>query len=199
MLAQYLNVPDAGSKQNFINACNSVNGLSICEIAARNLYQYVANLDPTCQMMTSLYNGYVPGGYFQGWRDQVATKGAYLLTLANLGLTATSAWTTVTTDVTEVWLGVQQAFTVDISLATQAVVQTFNNSVTNFETNLKINLDRIVDRLTLNGYLDTVVQVNFTLGMLEDWDPYHMWMVMYTRYEEPGDDFYFYCYDCLYY
>jgi hypothetical protein len=35
--------------------------------------------------------------------------------------------------------------------------------------------------------------------MLEDWDPYHMWMAMYTRYIEPGDDFYFYCYDCVYY
>jgi hypothetical protein len=35
--------------------------------------------------------------------------------------------------------------------------------------------------------------------MLEEWDPYHMWMAMYTRYVEPGDDFYFYCYDCVYY
>lgn len=37
------------------------------------------------------------------------------------------------------------------------------------------------------------------MGMLEDWDPYHLWMVMYTKYEEPGEDFYFYCYDCIYY
>jgi hypothetical protein len=35
--------------------------------------------------------------------------------------------------------------------------------------------------------------------MLEDWDPYHMWMEMYTKYVEPGENFYFYCSDCVYY
>ncbi len=35
--------------------------------------------------------------------------------------------------------------------------------------------------------------------MLEDWDPYHMWSAMYTRFVEPGDNFYFYCFDCIYY
>ena len=45
----------------------------------------------------------------------------------------------------------------------------------------------------------TGLQANLTLGMLEDWDPYHMWSAMYTRFVEPGDDFYFYCFDCIYY
>lgn len=35
--------------------------------------------------------------------------------------------------------------------------------------------------------------------MLEDCDFYHMWMVIYTEYQLPGDDFCFYCYDCVYY
>ena len=33
--------------------------------------------------------------------------------------------------------------------------------------------------------------------MLEDWDPYHLWLATYNRYLE--DDSYFYCFDCVYY
>jgi hypothetical protein len=40
-----------------------------------------------CDMMEILYNGDVNGGYFVGWRDNVTSKAAYLLSLVNMGVT----------------------------------------------------------------------------------------------------------------
>ena len=40
-----------------------------------------------CDMMQILYSGDVSGGYFVGWRDQVTSKAAYLLSLVNMGVT----------------------------------------------------------------------------------------------------------------
>ena len=40
-----------------------------------------------CDMMQILYSGDVSGGYFVGWRDQVISKAAYLLSLVNMGVT----------------------------------------------------------------------------------------------------------------
>lgn len=39
-----------------------------------------------CDMMEILYSGDVSGGYFVGWRDNVTSKAAYLLSLVNLGV-----------------------------------------------------------------------------------------------------------------
>jgi hypothetical protein len=47
-----------------------------------------------CDMMEILYAGDVQGGYYQGWRDQVAAKSAYLLALANMGVIVQSAYMT---------------------------------------------------------------------------------------------------------
>ncbi len=67
-------------------------------------------------------------------------------------------------------------------MATQTIVETFDLSVTNFETNLKVNLDRIVEILISPEYVETGFSLTGTIGMLEDCDFYHMWMVIYTEY-----------------
>jgi hypothetical protein len=56
-----------------------------------------------CDMLQILYNGDVNEGYFQGWRDQVTTKAAYLQTLVNLGVTAQSSYMTLITQHSEAW------------------------------------------------------------------------------------------------
>ena len=50
-----------------------------------------------CDMMQILYSGDVSGGYFVGWRDQVTSKAAYLLSLVNMGVTVQSAYLTLLT------------------------------------------------------------------------------------------------------
>lgn len=50
-----------------------------------------------CDMMEILYSGDVSGGYFQGWRDNVTSKAAYLLSLVNLGVVVQSAYITLET------------------------------------------------------------------------------------------------------
>jgi hypothetical protein len=40
-----------------------------------------------CDMMDILYSGDVQSGYFVGWRDNVAAKAGYLLSLVNMGVT----------------------------------------------------------------------------------------------------------------
>lgn len=50
-----------------------------------------------CDMMDILYNGDVNGGYFVGWRDNVTSKAAYLLSLVNMGVTVQSAYITLET------------------------------------------------------------------------------------------------------
>ena len=40
-----------------------------------------------CDMMQILYTGDTNAGFYQGWRDNVTSKAAYLLTLVNLGVT----------------------------------------------------------------------------------------------------------------
>ena len=49
-------------------------------------------------MMSILYSGDVSGGYFVGWRDNVTSKAAYLLSLVNLGVVVQSAFLTLETD-----------------------------------------------------------------------------------------------------
>jgi hypothetical protein len=50
-----------------------------------------------CDMMEILYSGDVSGGYFVGWRDNVTSKAAYLLSLVNLGVVVQSAYITIET------------------------------------------------------------------------------------------------------
>lgn len=56
-----------------------------------------------CDMLSVLYSGDVADGYYQGWRDQVTSKAAYLLTLVNLGVTAQSAYLTLETNNDSAW------------------------------------------------------------------------------------------------
>lgn len=40
-----------------------------------------------CAVMDVLQNGFIQGGYFADWVDEIASKYGYILSLANLGVT----------------------------------------------------------------------------------------------------------------
>jgi len=61
-------------------------------------------------MMEIIYSGDVNEGYFQGWRDQVSTKAAYLQTLVNMGVTVESTYMTMITNNTQAWTVVQSQY-----------------------------------------------------------------------------------------
>jgi len=49
-------------------------------------------------MLEMLYSGFVYGGYFQGWLDQITSKGGYLVTITNMAITVESAYYTALND-----------------------------------------------------------------------------------------------------
>jgi hypothetical protein len=57
----------------------------------------------TCNLINILYDGFVFGGYFKGWQDIIMSRGAYLLTLANLGVTVINAYDDITEPTTYTW------------------------------------------------------------------------------------------------
>jgi 5,10-methylene-tetrahydrofolate dehydrogenase/methenyl tetrahydrofolate cyclohydrolase len=56
-----------------------------------------------CDLMQILYNGDVNADYYVGWKDQVATKAGYVLSLINAGITAQSAFISIETNNTQAW------------------------------------------------------------------------------------------------
>lgn len=48
-----------------------------------------------CDVMDVLQNGFIQGGYFADWVDEIASKYGYILSLANLGVTVQSSYLTL--------------------------------------------------------------------------------------------------------
>ena len=51
----------------------------------------------SCDIMSILYEGDVNGGYYKGWRDNLAAKASYLITVVNMGVTVQSAYLSLET------------------------------------------------------------------------------------------------------
>ena len=80
-------------KQNFMDECLG----GQCDDAIQNLVSSI-NGDPGlfgCDLMQIIYAGDVNGEYYQGWRDIVATKSAYVLTLISSGINIVSTYETM--------------------------------------------------------------------------------------------------------
>ena len=81
-------------KSEFIDSCKG----GQCEDALQNL---ASSIDGNkgifgCDLMEIIYNGDVNSNFYIGWRDIVATKSAYILTLVTGGLNIVSAYRTMT-------------------------------------------------------------------------------------------------------
>ena len=62
--------------------------------------------------------------------------------------------------------------------------------------NTEANLDRMVERVTAYGLYDFQVTEALMI-MLEDWNPYRRWLTMASITSDPGEDYYFLCYECF--
>lgn len=89
-------------KQAFLDECSNAQ----CDNAAQALLSGI-NGDGAygfgCDLMQILYTGDVNNNYLVGYKDNVATKGAYLLTLVNMGLTAQSTFVSMTSKDHTAW------------------------------------------------------------------------------------------------
>ena len=105
-----------GSSADLISFC----GGESCQNAAMWLYSAV-NGDGACDLSSMVYDGYTFGGYGVGWKDQVITKSAYLLGVANIALQAESAYNYLTTQTLDSWLTVNHAFDAALADATSTI------------------------------------------------------------------------------
>lgn len=73
-------------------------------------------------MMQILYSGDVSEGYFVGWRDNVTSKAAYLLSLVNMGVTVQSAYITLKTANESAYTVVQSEYGTILQQAGQRIL-----------------------------------------------------------------------------
>ena len=105
-------------------------------------------------MFSILYEGYVYGGYFKGWLDIVMQRGAYLLTLGNLGVTVISAYDDLTQGDTYSYQTVQDTYGPSISEAGSDLLATKQKCKDELEANTAVNAARVVGRVTDFGLMD---------------------------------------------
>ena len=91
-------------KDDFIDECLG----GQCDDAVANL---VSAIDGNpglfgCDIMSILYEGDVNGNYYRGWRDVIATKAAYLLTLISSGVNSEAAYRSMTSKNPLAWTSV---------------------------------------------------------------------------------------------
>ena len=73
-------------------------------------------------MMQILYSGDVSEGYFVGWRDNVTSKAAYLLSLVNMGVTVQFAYITLKTGNESAYTVVQSEYGTILQQAGQRIL-----------------------------------------------------------------------------
>jgi len=80
-------------KEQFLDECSGAQ----CADAVDNLISSINGKPGVfgCDLMEILYNGDVNGNYYIGWKDQVAAKTAYILSLISNGVLAQSAYTSL--------------------------------------------------------------------------------------------------------
>ena len=81
-------------KSEFVDSCLG----GQCEDAVQNL---ISSLDGNsglfgCDLMQIIYQGDVNGHFYMGYRDMVASRSAYILTLINVGINVVSTYRTMT-------------------------------------------------------------------------------------------------------
>jgi hypothetical protein len=87
-------------RQDFIKSCDG----GVCSDSIKVLLQSLSGeLDPDCDMLAALYDGYPDQGFYQGHRDYMTNVAAYVLDIAMLGITAQSGYMSFNNANTETW------------------------------------------------------------------------------------------------
>lgn len=115
-----------------------------------------------CDMLEILYSGDVQSGYFVGWRDNIAAKAAYLLSLVNMGVTVQSAFLTLETGSEHAHEVVQDQYG-DILKKAGERIEKYDNKCTDYPgwwDNAAINSSRILQLQADNGVTNTEMAKN---------------------------------------
>jgi len=105
-----------------------------------------------CDMMEILYSGDVSAGYYIGWRDNVTSKAAYLLSLVNMGVTVQSAYITIKTQNEAAYTVVQAEYGEVLKQAGQRILDFDQKAQDDWYANANINSGRIL-QLNANAHL----------------------------------------------
>lgn len=147
-----------------------------------------------CDALQLLNEGYIQGGYFAGWADEINSKGGYILTLANLGITVQSAYVAFNggnyTDVD--WLFVQTFKEADSRMLVYS-----KEAIYQYDFYANLNLPRMVEATTGLGEDLIKLTTEAVLGLISRWFPYRWWMSQVTNNVVPGQDYWYICYNCI--
>ena len=86
--AQELQKYLAGEANSFRTFC----ALNRCLDATERLVDSIDSKTGDCRVLYIVNQGYAPAAFFEGWLDQINSKGGYIYALANLGVTVQSAF-----------------------------------------------------------------------------------------------------------
>ena len=166
--------PDIGNvyKQAFMDECANAK----CDDATSALASSITGESGLfgCDMMDILYSGDVQSGYFVGWRDNVAAKAGYLLSLVNMGVTVQSAYITLETDNDQAYRVVQEEYGDILLKAAKRITDFDSKAVNDWYQNAEINSSRIL-QLNADAGLDDEHMSSSTFDQLQTINPYRRW------------------------
>jgi len=149
-----------------------------------------------CDMLNILYYGDVKGGYYQGWRDNVTTKAAYLLSLANMGVVLQSAYLTLETNNSSAYQVISSQYDEDVIAAAVRIKKFDDMCKHDWYDNFKINADRIC-QINADDHLSTQ---DFSMNTEEELykiNPYRLWLaIVYDGHVSGYENHSMQCYDC---
>ena len=152
-----------------------------------------------CDMMAILYQGDVNGGYYVGWRDQVASKAAYLLSLVNTGVTVQSAYLTIETQNESAYRVVDSQYGDILLAAGDRIIEFDKKCQDEWWNNSLVNQGRMV-QVFADAHLSNADMALQLYNTLDQVNPYRLWQASsYDKGVHYGSNQYNRCYHCSLY
>lgn len=149
-------------------------------------------------MLDILYQGDASSSdYYIGWRDQVISKASYLLNLINLGVTAQSAYITLTNPDHQdtAYLLVQDYYGSRLESAAKRIQKYDDKCQNEWFTNFEINAERVIRTQSDAGADNQTMSREVTETMYQV-NPYRYWMSEVYDNISGNDNHHYICYNC---
>jgi len=98
--------------------------------------------------MEILYNGDVNAQYYVGWKDQIAAKTAYILSLISNGVLAQAAYTGLSTGDKNAWTVTQSSYSDDLKAIPVRIRSYLSKCDQNLWSTSQTNVNRILTEKT---------------------------------------------------
>ena len=185
-------------RDNSSDLLNSTCGENRCADATQRLIENVLG-NTTCDVLGIVENGFIEAGYFRGWLDQVTSKGGYLLSLANLALTAQSAYITSNTpvaDQADSWVAVQAKYSVPFLSAGYRLQNMTVNCTVQWQKYAETNLPRMMDVVSGKSLKQVMFTTDGLQAQITHFMPYRLWYTVISQGSLTDEQYYFKCYSC---